>query len=117
MALFRPLFQVTGTRGQGREWRALKVNGRRARPSSDIRPGDVIEIIRDQLPWRLEAGPLPLRRGPAREARQSYTEDQDVSQRREELVAARKMDRLQMPQTDGRPDKHTRRKLRQRRRT
>jgi hypothetical protein len=32
------------------------------------------------------------------------------------MVAERRIDRMQMPRTDGKPDKHTRRKLRERRR-
>ena len=35
----------------------VKINGSRAKPASSVSPGDVIEIVRDQLPWRLEAGP------------------------------------------------------------
>lgn len=94
----------------------VKINGVRAKPSANVKQGDIIEIIRDQLPWRLEAGPLPVRRGPATEARQCYAEDDAVAARRGELIAGHRVDRLQMPTTPGRPDKHTRRKLRERRR-
>jgi ribosome-associated heat shock protein Hsp15 len=94
----------------------VKINGSRAKPASSVSPGDVIDIVRDQLPWRLEAGPLPSRRGPAAEARACYSESEEVVARRRDLVAARRTDRLQMPRTDGKPDKHTRRKLRDRRR-
>jgi ribosome-associated heat shock protein Hsp15 len=94
----------------------VKINGSRAKPASSVSPGDVIEIVRDQLPWRLVAGPLPSRRGPAAEARACYSESEEVAARRSDLVAAHRTDRLQMPRTDGKPDKHTRRKLRDRRR-
>jgi ribosome-associated heat shock protein Hsp15 len=94
----------------------VKINGSRAKPASAVSPGDIIELVRDQLPWRLEAGELPSRRGPATEARACYTEAEDVAAIRSELAAGRRMDRLQMPRTPGRPDKHTRRKLRERRR-
>jgi ribosome-associated heat shock protein Hsp15 len=94
----------------------VRINGHRAKPASTVNRGDVIEIIRDQLPWRLVAGPAPARRGPAVEARQCYVEDERVAAERRDLVAGRRMDRLQMPRTDGRPDKRTRRKLRERRR-
>ena len=95
----------------------VRINGVRAKPSSDVRPGDVIDLVRDQLRWRVEAGPMPLRRGPANEARNCYTEDETVSANRLQAVAERRIDRMQMPRTDGRPDKHTRRKLRDRRRS
>jgi ribosome-associated heat shock protein Hsp15 len=92
----------------------VKLNNVRARPSSAIAPGDVIDLVRDQLPYCLVACDLPLRRGPAVEARRSYTEDDASIKRREELSSDIRRDRMQMPRTDGKPDKHTRRKLRQR---
>ena len=94
----------------------VRVNGERARPATALRVGDVVEIVRDQLPWRLTVEALPLRRGPASEARGCYREDEDVAARRQALSAGRRMDRLMMPVTEGKPDKHTRRKLRARRR-
>ncbi len=94
----------------------VKLNGARAKPASSVQPGDVIDLVKDQLRWRLVARKLPLRRGPAAEARQCYEEDEAVREEREAFIDGRKMDRLQMPRTDGRPDKHTRRMLRSRRR-
>ena len=85
--------------------------------STQVKTGDRIDIVREQLPWRLEVTGIPARRGPAREARGCYDEDSAICAVRQELIAGRKMDRLQMPVTDGRPDKHTRRKLRERRRS
>lgn len=94
----------------------VKINGVRARPASAVRVGDIVELVRNQLPWRMTVQDLPSRRGPAAEARLCFEEDETVSDRRQQLVDGRKMDRLQMPRTAGRPDKHTRRKLRERRR-
>lgn len=94
----------------------VKINGVRAKPSSSVTPGDIIVLVRDQLPFRLEAGVLPIRRGPAAEARLSYTEDDATRERRQEILASIRTDRMQMPRTAGKPDKHTRRKLRDRRR-
>jgi len=92
----------------------VKVNGERAKPGSKIKEGDVIELVRDQLPFRLEAGPLPERRGPASEARLCYVEDADTQKKRQVIKDSIRQDRQQMPRTPGRPDKHTRRKLRER---
>ena len=94
----------------------VKVNGERAKPATTVRTGDVIEIVRDQLPWRLTVEALPQRRGPAREARACYQEDERVAEERQSLSTGRRLDRLLMPTTEGKPDKHTRRKLRARRR-
>lgn len=90
----------------------VKLNGERARPGSKVRPGDVIEFQRGQLPYRLEAGPMPSRRGPAREARRCYLEDDETLEKREAIREAIRQDRQLMPRTRGRPDKHTRRKIR-----
>jgi ribosome-associated heat shock protein Hsp15 len=94
----------------------VKVNGERAKPGGKIRQGDVIELVREQLPFKLVAGPLPTRRGPAAEARKCYSEDEAVRLHREEIVAGIRRDRQLMPRTDGRPDKHTRKLLRDRNR-
>jgi ribosome-associated heat shock protein Hsp15 len=90
----------------------VKINGERARPGSKVRQGDVIELVRGQLPFRLEAGPLPERRGPASEAKLCYVEDNATQQKRQAITDGIRQDRQQMPRTKGRPDKHTRRKIR-----
>jgi ribosome-associated heat shock protein Hsp15 len=90
----------------------VRVNGERAKPGSKIREGDVIELVRGQLPFRLEAGRLPVRRGPASEARLCYVEDDATQQKRQAILDAIRRDRQQMPRTRGRPDKHTQRKIR-----
>lgn len=94
----------------------VRINGERAKPGTRVNEGDVIELVRQQLPYRLTAAQLPVRRGPASEARQSYSEDEDTIRRREKMVAGIRGDRQQMPMTKGRPDKHTRRQLRERNR-
>ena len=113
---FTRFYKTRGLAGRAVTGGHVKVNGVRAKSSTPVKAGDRVDIIRDQLPWRVEVIAIPLRRGPAREARACYEEDTAVSAVRQELVAGRRMDRLQMPVTDGRPDKHTRRKLRERRR-
>lgn len=113
---FTRFYKTRGLAGRAVTGGHVKVNGTRAKASTTVKSGDVVDIVRDQLPWRLEVSAIPVRRGPAREAGTCYEEDSAVSAVRQELIAGRRMDRLQMPVTDGRPDKHTRRKLRDRRR-
>ncbi len=91
----------------------VKINGERAKPGSKVQEGDVIEIVRGQLPFRLVAGQLPTRRGPASEAELCYVEDSATQQKRQAIIDAIRQDRQQMPRTRGRPDKRTQRKLRQ----
>jgi ribosome-associated heat shock protein Hsp15 len=95
----------------------LRINGERARPGSKVREGDIIELVRDQLPYKVVAARIPVRRGPATEARECYLEDEATRARREALRASLQRDRQQMPRTRGRPDKHTRRLLRERNRS
>ena len=94
----------------------VRVNGERASPGNRIVPGDTVELVKNQLQYKLEVLALPARRGPASEAQACYREDERSEQRRLELIKQIKQDRRQMPSTRGKPDKHTRRLLRDRNR-
>jgi ribosome-associated heat shock protein Hsp15 len=94
----------------------VKVNGERTTPGNKVKQGDRIELVRDRLPYSLTVLAIPDRRGPAPEARACYEEQEEVVREREQMTAALRQDRMLMPKTDGRPDKHTRRKLRDRNR-
>ncbi len=94
----------------------VKLNGDRVTPGSRVNCGDRIDLIRERLPYSLEVLDIPARRGPAAEARCCYVEDETTVRQREALAASLRQDRQLMPRTDGRPDKHTRRKLRARNR-
>ena len=94
----------------------VKLNDDRAAPGSRVKPGDRIDLVRERLLYSLQVLEIPRRRGPAAEAQACYREDQESIQQREQLSAALKQDRMLTPRTDGRPDKHTRRKLRERNR-
>jgi ribosome-associated heat shock protein Hsp15 len=94
----------------------VRLNGERAAPGQRVKVGDRIDLVRERLAYSLEVSAIPVRRGPAGEARECYAEDEETVRRREAQVAGLKQDRKLMPKTDGRPDKHTRRKLRERNR-
>ena len=94
----------------------VKVNGERTTPGNRVKCGDRIDLVRERLPYLLTVTDIPSRRGPAAEARQCYVEDEETVRQRELQTAALKQDRMLMPTTKGRPDKHTRRKLRSRNR-
>ena len=89
----------------------VRINGERATPGARVRLGDRVELVRDRLPYIMNVTAIPARRGPAAEARQCYDEDPGTVLEREALVQALRQDRMLMPKTDGRPDKHTRRQL------
>ena len=94
----------------------VRLNGERAAPGQRVKLGDRVDLVRERLDYSLEVTRIPGRRGPANEARACYAEDEETARRREAQLAGLKQDRMSMPKTDGRPDKHTRRKLRERNR-
>lgn len=92
----------------------VRVNGERASPGTKVKNGDTIELIKDRLPYRMTISGVPSRRGPAAEASGFFDEDEGVVAEREQQRKSLKQDRMLMPRTSGKPDKHTRRQLRQR---
>ncbi len=92
----------------------VKLNGERPSPGVRVKAGDRIDLVRDRLDYAFEIVAIPQRRGPAPEARACYVEDEETVRDRELKLATLRQDRMLMPRTDGRPDKHTRRKLRDR---
>jgi ribosome-associated heat shock protein Hsp15 len=95
----------------------VRRNAERAKPADRVRPGDRLEIVREHERFTIEARGLPHRRGSAIEARACYLESARSAQQRQETKDLLKLDRMTMPRTNGRPDKHTRRLLRQRHRS
>jgi ribosome-associated heat shock protein Hsp15 len=89
----------------------VRVNGERATPGARVRCGDRIELVRERLPYVMDVTAIPARRGPAAEARHCYAEDPGIVLEREATIQALRQDRMLMPKTQGRPDKHTRRQL------
>ncbi len=94
----------------------VKLNGERTSPGARVKLGDTIDLVRHRLPYSLEVVAIPARRGPAKEAQACYEENEMTRLEREKLAEQLKFDRLLMPRTSGRPDKHTRRELRSRKR-
>ena len=89
----------------------VRINGERTSPGARVKSGDRVELVRDRLPYVFDVTAIPARRGPAREARECYEEDPGIVRERETLTQALRQDRMLMPKTKGRPDKHTRRQL------
>ena len=89
----------------------VRLNGERPAPGARVGLGDRIELVRDRLPYLFDVTGIPDRRGPASEARQCYEEDKGIVLEREALIRALRQDRMLMPKTQGRPDKHTRRPI------
>ena len=86
----------------------VQVNGERAKASRPVRIGDLLRITRERERYEVEVTGIPLRRGPAPEARQHYRETPQSEAAR---AHARELDRLSAPVSSGRPDKRERRDL------
>lgn len=94
----------------------VKLNGERATPGARVKAGDQIHLVRDQLPYSFSVIEIPSRRGPAKEAQDCYAQDEAITSLRAAMTTSLRQDRMTMPRTSGKPDKHTRRKLRARNR-
>ena len=94
----------------------VRLNGERARGSAKVAVGDRVRLVKNQLTYELTVEDIPARRGPAPEAQACYTESEGSVTARKSHLADLRSDRLQMATTPGRPDKHTRRRLRDRNR-
>ncbi len=92
----------------------VKINGERARSGNRVLPGDTVDFVKNQLLYRLTVLSVPARRGPAREMIKCYEEDAELQRERHEMMSQIKEDQKRMPRTRGKPDKHTRRMLRER---
>ena len=92
----------------------VKLNGERVKPGVRVAAGDRIDIQKERLLYRVVVRTCPVRRGSAKEAATCYREDEESVAQREQTLAALRADRMLRPMTRGRPDKHTRRALRER---
>jgi ribosome-associated heat shock protein Hsp15 len=86
----------------------IQVNGERVKASRQVRAGDMLRITRERERYEVEVTGIPVRRGPATEARQHYRETPESEAAR---AHARELDRLSAPVSSGRPDKRERRDL------
>lgn len=107
--LFKSRSQATDAVAGG----LVHVNGERAKPSRVIHIEDRLNITKDEIKLEVIVQGMPVRRGPAPEARLHYTETEASIAAREKQ---REHSRLAGPAPEGRPDKHARRMLRDLRR-
>ena len=107
--LFKSRSQATDAVAGG----LVHVNGERVKASRVVHIDDRLHITKDELRMEVIVRGMPVRRGPAPEARLHYTETEESIAAREKQ---REHSRMAAPAPDGRPDKHARRMLRDLRR-
>lgn len=91
----------------------VHVNDERVKPSRAIQVDERLTITTDGHRFEIVVTGLPVRRGPASEARTYYVETEASIAARDER---QRQARWAPPAPDGRPDKHSRRMLRELRR-
>ena len=90
----------------------VQVNGERAKPSKEVRPGDRIELATGRLRRTVDVRGTSLRRGPASEAALLYEETDESVAARARLVAELRAERAAGDiREGGRPTKRDRRRL------
>jgi ribosome-associated heat shock protein Hsp15 len=90
----------------------VEVNGERAKPSRDVRPGDAIEFASGRLRRSLVVRATATRRGPASAAALLYEETAESLEARERLAAELRAERASGGAREGgRPTKRDRRRL------
>jgi ribosome-associated heat shock protein Hsp15 len=107
------LFKSRGAAADAVSGGKVHLNGERVRPSRNIKPDDTVTFARSTVLFECVVAAVPLRRGPASEASQCYAETAASKVRREEFSVRMKTAAAITPKSDGRPDKHGRRLLRQ----
>ena len=85
----------------------VTVNGERAKPAKELRPGDQVVVRRPPFEHTVVVKALSERRGPASEAALLYDETPESRARR--TVLAAEMKAMPAPRFKGRPTKKTRR--------
>ena len=95
----------------------VEVNGERAKPSKDVRPGDRLEIASGPLRRTVIVRGTSVRRGPASEAALLYEETPESRAARERLAAERRLAGATGARGGPRPTKRDRRRLEASRRT
>jgi ribosome-associated heat shock protein Hsp15 len=86
----------------------VQVNGERVKAARAVKVGDRLRITRERERFEVDVTGIPVRRGPAAEARQYYRETAESEAAR---ATAREFSRLSGPVDSGRPDKRERRDL------
>lgn len=93
----------------------VRVNGTRVKPARDVSVGDELTIQRGTDRIECTVVSIPERRGPSSEAQASYREsDASIARRETRALERRAMSAILRQPTPGRPDKKTRRLLRER---
>jgi ribosome-associated heat shock protein Hsp15 len=89
----------------------IEVNGARAKPSRNVRPGETVNIRKGPFEWTVIVRGVAKKRGAAPEARLLYEETEQSLRNREAAAAQMKLERPPEFDLPGRPSKKDRRAI------
>ena len=89
----------------------VEVNGERAKPAKQIKPGDELRIRVHQTTYVVRVRALAERRGPASEAQALFDETAESRVQRERLAEQRRLAPSPAYEEGGRPTKRDRRDM------
>ncbi|MBK7902230.1 MAG: RNA-binding protein [Proteobacteria bacterium] len=101
-------FKTRGLAQEAVDGGHVQIGGDRVKASRMLKPGDRLQVTREREQYIVDVVSIPVRRGPAAEARQHYRETPESEAGR---VRLRELNRLAGPVSSGRPDKRERRDL------
>ena len=107
------LFKTRSAAAEAVSGGKVHLNGERVRPSHIVKPNDTVTFTRSTVVFECVVATIPPRRGPASEASQCFKETAASVARREDFSVRMRTAAAITPRSDGRPDKHGRRLLRQ----
>ena len=105
-------FKTRSLAQQAIEAGRVRLEGERAKPSKEVKPGDRLSVRVGQSEWGITLRALSERRGPAAAARLLYEELEESRLRREAQHAQGRIAREPALELHGRPTKQDRRALR-----
>lgn len=89
----------------------VHVNGARVKPARALKVGDHVSITQHGRDVELHVTAIPMRRGPAPEARRCYEETPESLARAVTYREQHRLAAMAAPRPEGRPDKKSRREL------
>lgn len=102
-------FKTRSLATQAVEGGKVKLNGVRVKPARQLGPGDRLRVHVGEYEWDITVLALSDRRGPAREARALYQEEETSRARREQQMRERCLHASPGREIKGRPTKRSRR--------
>lgn len=104
-------FKTRGLSTEAIQGGRVKVNGVRTKPARDVRIGDRVEVRIGELTWDVVVDGIAEKRGSAAQASLLYTETEEGRERRELMLAQRRLAPVPGGDAGARPTKRDRRRL------